>query len=57
VSFQQITVEPGPDTPIQVAAATTLPFLEAKLDHMEAMLQKLVAVLVRSNPTEPTKDL
>jgi len=55
VSSQQITVEPGPDTPIQVAAATTISPLEAEVDRMTTMLEKLVAVLVHANPTEPTQ--
>jgi len=55
VSSQQITVEPGPDTPIQVAAATTISPLEAEVDRIATMLEKLVAVLARANPTEPTQ--
>jgi len=55
VSSQQIIVEPGPDTPIQVAAATIISPLEAEVDHMATMLEKLVAVLARANPTEPTQ--
>jgi len=55
VSSQQITVEPGPDTPTQVAATTTLSPLEAEVDRMAAMLEKLVAVLASFSPTEPTQ--
>jgi len=55
VSSQQITVEPGPDTPTQVAAATTLSPLEVEVDRMAAMLEKLMAILARYNPTEPTQ--
>jgi len=55
VSSHQITVEPGPDTPIQVAATTTFSPLEAEVDHMAVMLEMLVAVLAHSNPTELTQ--
>jgi len=55
MSSQEITVEPGPDTPTQVSAATTLSPLEAEVDCMAVMLEKLVTVLAHSNPTEPTQ--
>jgi len=37
-----------------VAAATTISPLEAEVDIMAAMPERLVAVLARANPTEPT---
>jgi len=60
LSSQQVTVEPreghhGPDLATQVAATTTPSPLEAEVDRMADMLEKLVAVLARSNPTEPTQ--
>jgi len=60
LSSQQITMEPRaghhwPDTLTQMTAATTPSPLEAEVDRMAAMLEKLVAVLARSNPTEPTQ--
>jgi len=56
VSSQQITVEPGPDNPTRVAAATTIYPFEAEVDRMTTMLEKLVAVLARAKPTEPTQE-
>jgi len=55
VSSQQITVEPEPEPPNRVAATSTLSPLEEEVDCMVVMLEKLVAVLARSNPTEPTQ--
>jgi len=39
----------------QLAAATTNPSLEVEVDRMADMLEKLVAVLARSNLTEPAR--
>jgi len=52
-SSPQITM--GPGHPVQVAVATTTFSLEAEADHMIAMLEQLVVVLARANPTEPTQ--
>jgi len=40
----------GPDPSTQVAAATIPSPLEVEVDRMADMLEKLVAVLARSNP-------
>jgi len=50
VSSQQITVEPEPEPPHRLAATSTLSPLEEEVDCMVVMLEKLVAVLARSNP-------
>jgi len=55
VSSQQITVEFEPDTLARVAAATTHSPLEAEVDRMAAMLEKLVAILACTTPTELTQ--
>jgi len=52
-SSQQITT--GPDHPVQVTVATTTVSLEAAVDRLMTMLEQLVAILARANPTEPTR--
>jgi len=53
--FHQTTAELGQDNPGQVAAVTTVAHLEAEVDRMTAMLEKLVAALARTDPTELTQ--